>query len=151
MSGKSSRYDPWEHLGAGWPSAVLVIEPLAPDLLGETSTPPLRIALSAQSSAAQRRCTLAHEIVHLERGLDDVGRWADREERQVHAEASRRLISTDELADAIRDLGGTDDLFALAAALDVDTETIRTRLGLMDLRERRLIRDRADPELWSVA
>jgi hypothetical protein len=151
MPPRPSVYDPWTHLHQNWPSAEVVVEALRTNLLGETRSPPLQIALAAQSSAAQRRCTLAHEIVHLERGFDDPGIWAQREEHLVHAEASRRLIGTEALASAIRELGGSDDLAALAALLDVDLETIKLRLRLLDARDRRAIRRRARTVNWSLA
>jgi Zn-dependent peptidase ImmA (M78 family) len=124
---------------------------LAGGLLGETRWPPLCIALAKQSSAAQRRCTLAHEIVHLERGFGECGLWADREERQVHAEAARRLISTPELAEAIRALGGSQNLSELAVLLNVDTQTVRVRLQLLDRPERRLLHACTGNDVWSVA
>jgi Zn-dependent peptidase ImmA (M78 family) len=151
MPTTTSPYDPYLHVYERWPGAEVVVEPLHRGLLGETRWPPLQIALAAQSSPAQRRCTLAHEIVHLERGLDDPGPWADREELQVHAEASRRLIDIEALADALRELGGSGDLAALAVALDVDVETIALRLRRLTPVERRRLRRRTRTELWSVA
>src|ERR1700749_589504 len=115
------RYDPWAHLARAWPAVEVVREPMSGSLLGELRYP--TIALRADSSAAQRRCTLAHELVHLERGGGSHGPWADREEILVHAEAARRLIRLSELECALRDQGGDADLAALARALDVDAYT----------------------------
>jgi hypothetical protein len=145
----SAAYDPWRDLHDNWPGIQVVIEAMSGRLLGELRYPV--IALRAGTTAAQRRCTLAHEIVHLERGLRDCGLWAAREERQVHAEAARRLIRAEDLAAAIRNLGGADDVGALAQALDVDLETLRLRLVLLSPAERAYIGSGGVHELWSVA
>ena len=123
------------------------------DLLGEVRDDGQVIALRADTSAAQRRCTLTHELVHLERGILDCGPWLQREEGLVHAEVSLRLIPLASLAAAIRALGGVDDPAALAHWLDVDSETLAMRLGRMPSTERRMLRRalvRQSP-LWSVA
>src|SRR5438270_283679 len=103
------RYDPWLDVRLNWPAVRVVIERMTGDLLGEVRDGGAVIALRAGTSAAQRRCTLAHEIVHLERGLRDCGQWLHREEQAVHRTAARRLITVTELAAAIRDLGTADD------------------------------------------
>jgi hypothetical protein len=122
-------YDPWRDLYENWPEIEVVAEPMSGRLLGELRYPV--IALRFGTSAAQRRCTLAHELVHLERGTRDCGPWSAREELQVHAEAARRLIGVAALGHAIRDLGGDHDVGALAHLLDVDTQTARLRLRLL--------------------
>lgn len=143
------RYDPWRDLAERWPEVEVVIEPMAGSLLGELRYP--IIALRAGTSAAQRRCTLTHELVHLERGVRDCGPWAAREELHVHREAALRLIGPDELARSVRDLGGTEDLAALAYALDVDMQTLRLRLELVTPAERARIRTVAVSDFWRVA
>jgi Zn-dependent peptidase ImmA (M78 family) len=143
------RYDPWRDLAERWPEIDVVIEPMEGSLLGELRYPV--IALRAGTSAAQRRCTLTHELVHLERGTRDCGPWAAREELHVHREVARRLIGPDELACGVRGLGGTDDLAALAHALDVDEQTLRLRLELVTPAERARIRTVAASDLWRVA
>jgi hypothetical protein len=147
------RYDPWQDLRLNWPWVRVVIERMTGDLLGEVRDGGAMIALRAGTSAAQRRCTLAHEIVHLERGLHDCGQWLHREESAVHLTATRRLITAQDLVGAIRDLGGTDDRAALAQLLEVDTETLLLRLGSLNRSERLAVRRalaRCAP-LWSVA
>jgi hypothetical protein len=149
----SPPYDPWADLRQNWPEVDVVIEPMTDDLLGEVRDGGRVIALRADTSAAQRRCTLAHELVHLERGILDCGPWLQREEGLVHAEASRRLIPLASLAAGIRELGGADDHAALAHWLDVDSETLSVRLSRMSSAEHRLLRRalvRQAP-LWSVA
>ncbi len=146
-------YDPWVDLRQNWPHVLVVIEPMTGDLLGEVRDDGRLIALRADTSAAQRRCTLTHELVHLERGILDCGPWLQREEDLVHAEVSRRLIPLAGLAAAIRELGGVDDPAAIAHWLEVDSETLAVRLNRMRTAERRLLRRalaRQSP-LWSVA
>ncbi|HTZ42732.1 MAG TPA: ImmA/IrrE family metallo-endopeptidase [Jatrophihabitans sp.] len=147
------RYDPWRDVRLNWPGVRVVVEPMSGDLLGELRDAGTIIALRAGTSRAQSRCTLAHEIVHLERGVRDCGRWLHREELAVHLTAARRLATTAELVAAIRALGGADDRGALAHALEVDSETLSMRLELLGAEERRAIRralTRSVP-LWSVA
>ena len=142
------RYNPWRDLRDNWPDITVAIVPMTGRLLGEVTYPV--ILLRAGTTSAQRRCTLTHELVHLERGLDDCGLWQQREERRVHEEVARRLVTSDQLVRAIRELGGTHDLPVLAAALDVDTETLRVRLSLVTADEQRRMTVPPD-ELWSVA
>jgi hypothetical protein len=148
-SAAARRYDPWRDLAEKWPEISLVVEPMTGLMLGELRYPV--IALRAGTSAAQRRCTLAHELVHLERGVRDCGPWAAREELQVHREVARRLVTSPDLAAAIRALGSTEDIAALAQALDVDVQTARLRLELVTPAERARIRASAARDLWRVA
>lgn len=146
-------YDPWADLRQNWPHVKVVIEPMTGDLLGEVREDGRLIALRADTSAAQRRSTLTHELVHLERGILDCGPWLQREEGLVHAEVSLRLIPLAGLAEAIRALGGADDPAALAQCLDVDSETLAIRLSRMSSLERKALRRSLVRQslLWSVA
>jgi hypothetical protein len=130
----SDPYDPWADVAGNWPGVEVVIEPMRGSLLGELRYPV--IALRAGTSAAQRRCTLAHELVHLERGVIDCGPWAAREELAVHAEAARRLIRLDDLTAAVRLAGPDPGAAVLAAALDVDQQTLALRVDRLTPRER---------------
>lgn len=142
----SPPYDPWLDLATRWPEVDVVLAPLPGRLLGELCYPV--IILRAGTSAAQRRSTLAHEIVHLDRGVTDCGAWADREEQRVEAEAARRLIDITALDHALRELGGDDDPAALAHLLDVDRQLLRTRLRALTTAERHRL---APVDGWSVA
>jgi hypothetical protein len=145
----AGHYDPWRDLSQNWPEIDVAVEAMSGELLGLLCYPV--IVLRAGTSAAQRRCTLAHELIHLERGIRDCGPWSAREELHVHREVARRLVTVSQLARAVRELGGTGDLAALAQAVDVDTETARLRLELVTAEERARIRACAATELWSVA
>lgn len=73
---------------------------------------------------AQRRSILTHELVHIERG--PYPRWREpHEERLVCKEASRRLITIDQLADA---LVWCYDPYEVAEHLHVDVPTVIARL-----------------------
>jgi hypothetical protein len=150
---RSGRYDPWQALQSEWPHIVVRIEPLAGDLLGEARSDEGVIALRAGTSPGQRRCTLTHEIVHLERGLADCGPWQAREELLVHAEVARRLLPLPLVASAIRQIGGDHDRAALAEQLDVDVETLQLRLRLLSRADQRQLRVlfESQAQLWSVA
>ena len=152
-SRQPDHYDPWLDLQQNWPQIRVVIEAMSGDLLGEVRDGGQLIALRAGTSAAQRRCTLTHELVHLERGIFDCGPWSQREELLVHSTVALRLIPPAALVAALRDLGGADDRPALAHLLDVDGETLQLRLSRLSTAERRMLRRalaRQRP-LWSVA
>lgn len=88
-------FHPWRHLRA---LAHVVIEEHHEDdaELGWTlwASPP-RISLRRGLLQAERRSTLTHELVHLERGpLPEHDVLDAREEVAVECEAARRLIST---------------------------------------------------------
>lgn len=97
-----------------------------------------RILLHPGLTAVEARCVLAHEIVHAERGPSP--EWArSKEERIADAEAARRLIPLDDLADA---LVWSHHPGELAELLGVDRPALLARLeGLTDP-ERGLILDR---------
>ena len=143
------RYDPWLDLLVNWPEIDVVIEHMTGQLLGELRYP--IIALRAGTSAAQRRCTLTHEIVHLERGVMDCGPWAAREEAKVEAEVARRLIGPADLDRAVRELGTDAGLAALAQFLDVDQQIARIRLGLITPGEHRRMAARLSDDHCQVA
>lgn len=144
-----SAYNPWHDLRDNWPEVRVVIRPLTGRLLGYVRYPV--IVLRAGTSTAQRRSTLTHELIHLERGIGECGPFAQREERLVHEEVARRLIPLDHLVAALRNCGGEADLRRLAAALDVDGETLRTRLRILAPAERRAVAAASGDEVWSVA
>ncbi|MGI8666983.1 MAG: hypothetical protein ACR2N4_13265 [Jatrophihabitans sp.] len=149
----AGHYDPWLDVRLNWPRVRVVIEPMSGDLLGEVRDGGRTIALRAGTSGAQRRCTLTHEIVHLERGILDCGPWLQREELRVHSTAARRLLPLPALIAGIRDLGAAEDRAALAQLLDVDGETLSLRLTQLTAAERRSLRRALarQSQFWSVA
>jgi hypothetical protein len=148
----SPSYDPWRDLAENWPHYRVQVEPMYGDLLGEIRGGGV-IALRARTSSGQRRCTLTHEIVHLERGIRDCGPWHDREEAAIEAEVGRRLVPLGLLAAALRTLGGDADRAALAQLLDVDRQTLDLRLHRLTSEDRRRVRTLSGDhaELWRIA
>lgn len=125
-------YDPWVALEQVGP-VTLVDADLPPGRRGEIRFSTRVIALSRRLLEVERTCTLAHELVHLERG-PVIRRHTSREERMVAAIAARRLITMDRLAAA---LAWTTDSFELADELGVDARTVRVRLAELTEQERR--------------
>lgn len=124
----SRRYDPWDH--ASRLDLRIVFRKLPGDLMGVYFHGPSRvIALDSRLTQAERRCTLAHELVHLERGDDGrcASAWHEsKQEALVHQIASRRLITTEDLALALILHTHVHDQ---AEELWVDLGTLRTRLA----------------------
>ena len=86
---------------------------------------------TVEQTVAEARCTLIHELIHLERG-HSVCQPPD-VEADVAREAAQRLIPIDELADVLTQT--RSDLEA-AELLWVDVDTLRTRLAFLDDVER---------------
>lgn len=147
-----ANYDPWAHLRRCFPDVrVIATHPLPGGQLGGILGG--RIWLHRDLNRAGRRCTLAHEIVHLERirasgrrsaaggyetpPADGSVGWCDRrEERAVDAIAARRLIGLDRLVEALR---WSSDRAEVAADLDVDLGMLSARWTGLDPGERRAI------------
>lgn len=133
--GHGRRYDPWEH--ASRLDLRIVFRKLPEDLMGVYFHGPARvIALDSRLTQVERRCTLAHELVHLERGDDGhcATDWhEDKQEQLVHSIAARRLIATEDLALA---LILHESIYAQAEELWVDEMTLRTRLAGLSTAER---------------
>ena len=120
----------WSTLLAAQPDTdVWPTNSLPPTVLGCTDGS--SIWLAVEQTVAEARCTLVHELIHLERGHStcqppDV-------EADVAREAAQRLLPIDELADA---LAQTRSEFEAAKMLWVDVDTLRTRLASLDDVER---------------
>ena len=121
---------PWSTLLPAHPNTdVWPTSSLPPTVLGCTDG--TAIWLTVEQTVAEARCTLVHELIHLERGHStcqppDV-------EADVAREAARRLIPIDELADA---LAQTRSELETADMLWVDVDPLRTRLAYLDDVER---------------
>lgn len=102
------------------------------------------IWLSVGLTQAERRSTLAHELIHAERGDEPCcSDWHDgKQERHVDELAARQLIRLDRLADALR---WSVDEHELAEELWVDAATVRTRLDRLLPGEKDYIESR----LWA--
>lgn len=124
-------YHPWRAFRnlANW---TLIIEPLPDDLMGLTDWDERTITLAPGLTQVERRSTVAHEVVHVERG-PVIERLEPREEAWVAKVAARRLISFEALARAIV---WARDVYQLAEELWVDVGTVRCRLENLHPSER---------------
>lgn len=124
------RYSPWRHVHA-MPHLRLVHERL--DGLDSLYDPAeMQITLDSRLGQAERRCALAHELVHAEEGHEAQACpvLAARQERMAEQVAASRLILLEELANA---MVWAHDERQLAEELWVDVDTVLNRLrGLTD-------------------
>jgi hypothetical protein len=137
-------YDPW-HALAELDGARVVFDDLPPRRRGEVDFDTQTITLHRRLDPTAQRCTLAHELVHLERG-PVVMCQVPREERAVAAIAARRLVPLEALAEALR---WSRDERAVADELSVDVRTVRVRLRSLTAAEQTFLHGRvgsdADP------
>jgi Zn-dependent peptidase ImmA (M78 family) len=128
--------DPWTWL-AGVPGVYVRTERLEGDRMGAYLADELLITLDDRLTSAEERSTLAHEIVHAERGdhglcgqCPDGDRLEQLQEQLVNHLAARRLILLENLADV---LARTSNIAEAAEELHVDEDTLWHRLnGLAD-------------------
>lgn len=132
-------YHPWRAFRDHFPDWTVVWSPMVGDL-GLTTWDDKTVTLDPDQDQAQRRSTLAHELVHIERGPFHES-CLDREERTVDDTAARRLITLDQLAQA---MVWAYDVAELARELWVDTEIARVRLANLTEEEGRELERRLD-------
>jgi Zn-dependent peptidase ImmA (M78 family) len=108
---------------------------LGDDLMGEWDPDTMTVWLHRDLSAAQLRCTLAHELVHAMRGDERCrdGVLDARQEAAVRRLTARLLIPVPRLAAA---LAWTHDEHELAAELHVDLDTLHARREHLTAAER---------------
>lgn len=126
-------YHPWRALRTLGKRVTLHWADLPDGILGLTDGTAI-IWMDPQQRQAKRRCTLTHELVHIE--LGHTGGCDDRIERHVDQVASRRLIPMASLLDA---LVWTHNLDELAEELWVDRETLDARIACLTDEERQQI------------
>ncbi|AZS12375.1 helix-turn-helix DNA binding protein [Gordonia phage Kenna] len=139
------RYHPWQHAH----DLGLTIE-FVPGLRPRATYAAGLVQIRAGLSQRERRSALAHELVHCERGDDGVAcsRWhLQKLERQVHLTAAKRLITIDELADAVI---SEPDYASMSQKLWVDDYTFRLRLAYVTEDERAAIAHLC-PDEWRIA
>jgi hypothetical protein len=97
------------------------------------------VSLRRGMTQAQRRTTVLHECLHVERGPVPVT-LAGREELRVEKETSRLLLPDLEAVATV--LEWAHDLHEAAAELWVDEQALRVRLEHLTASERRWLADR---------
>lgn len=102
------------------------------------------IVIDARLTRVQARCALAHELEHIasgDRAVRGTGgaRYTARQERRADEAAARRLISLDDLADALSWALGSDEL---GEALHVTDHMAFVRCATLTGDEKALIEDR---------
>ncbi|QIX48902.1 hypothetical protein HFP48_04595 [Rhodococcus sp. DMU1] len=127
------RWNPWRYLSRNHPHMKVNCRyPLPGTRAGLLTVH--GIYLDCRLNQAGRRCTLQHEIEHLERGpVPDHPHFAALEEHIVDVLAARRLIALPHLFDALL---WTKHPIELADELFVDLDTLSTRLEHLTPRER---------------
>lgn len=97
------------------------------------------IYLEETCNQAERRCTLTHELVHVERGpVPRHPYFGPKEERKVEALTAERLITLDALIDALVWNRNRVD-HELAEELWVDLDVLTTRVRNLTVAERAYI------------
>lgn len=125
--GEMSPWSPWRHLRDNWPQFTVYEYDLPDGVLGCTNYRDA-IWLDHRLNQAERRCTLAHELGHLERGPlhpDATQAMLDAEEIAVDQWAARKLITS---RDFIAAFSWSLDLHEMAEELWVDVPTLRARI-----------------------
>lgn len=125
-------YDPLDDLAARYPRVVLdtaVLSPAHAALVGDRL-----LLVDASLDARQRRCSIAHEIAHLDLAHTmTVNRaFARRQEIEADRLASTRLISFEQLREAVRWCTGERDL---AEQLQVSEQALSLRRTLLSAEE----------------
>lgn len=108
--------------------------------MGETCWPASTVTIDPTYPPPAQRCTLAHELIHVERGpvLDEPVLTA-REELAVEKETARRLIDVRDLGEAMAE---SDQLGHVAELLHVDPDTLTVRLTHLHPAERAYLKRR---------
>ena len=83
--------------------------------------------MDSRRGQAEKRCTVLHELLHIERG--DLGCQDPAVERTIEQQAARLLIPIGML---LRELQWSDQPAELAEALWVDESTLRARIDGFD-------------------
>ena len=136
--GISGGWHPWRALRRR-PEVTLLFGDPGPNAWGRTDYDTKTITLAPDLLQVERRCTLTHELVHLERGPAPVG-GEEREERLVDATAARLLIpSVRALGEALAWAHHPEEA---ADELWVDIPTLMTRLRHLHPAERAYLRRR---------
>lgn len=131
-------FHPWRYLRDTHPGVLVWhTKTLPPAILGVTDGQD--VWLDADMTQAERRCTLVHETIHIERGHR--GCQPPAVEASVEREAARRLIPVQALGEA---LAWARSEAEAAEELWVDVATLRVRLASLNHFERGYLRRRLE-------
>lgn len=134
-------WNPW-HALRDHPDLTLAWTTRLPDgTLGLTDG--TTIWLTTDQTQAEARCTLTHELIHVERC--HTGHQPRTVERAVETETARRLIP---LPDLVRALAWAASATEAAEDLWVDQTTLTTRLDTLTQSERAALRARLGNRPW---
>lgn len=152
----AGRWNPWRGLRAR-PDVLLAWEDLDDDLLGtvgELEGGGFVITLDPRLDRVTRRCVLAHELIHVERGITwGVAGTMEREEVIVDLETARRLVPPAELEELIEQresLGKGVEARHIAKEFDV-TEEVAHDAAKVLRRTRRGVPLPAFAEAWEAS
>lgn len=127
---RARHWSPWRHLRRHHPDVRVYEVELPDDLLACVDLDRRIIWLDSRLTQAEVRCSLAHEIGHLERGWPCMPGGESAEERAVDDWAARRLIDVHDLVRALQWSSHVDEI---AEELWVDAHMVRARFrGLTD-------------------
>ena len=136
-------YHPWRHFRSltDWTLQWFKSEQVD----GLTHFPSKTVLLDSRLLQVERRCTIAHELVHIERGPFPEHTTA-LEESLVEQIAARRLIDLDKLIDVAC---WTSDLHEAADLLWVTPDVLQTRIKHLHPSERAQLQQALDekPEI----
>jgi hypothetical protein len=141
------RWHPWRYLARRHPHIRVTCNyTLREDTQGLLT--PDGIYIDRRLTQAERRCTLTHEIIHLERGeVPNHPHFAAYEEHIVEVLTARTLISLPHLIDAAL---WTQHPYELAEELWVDVDTLLTRVQHLTRDERDTIhRELLERQPWN--
>ncbi|WP_181312505.1 hypothetical protein [Nocardioides campestrisoli] len=113
---------------------------LPPGVLGLTDYARRTVTLALGMTQAERRSTIAHELVHIERGPVPAA-YVAREERIVDVITARQLVDFHELVDA---MVWSLDEHEIADALWVDPAVVVVRLRTLTPLEAAVLNQRLD-------
>ena len=138
-AGASHPHHPWRRFAELTDWSLRWAE-LPPGVMGRTCHRTRTVTLALGMSQAERRCTIAHETEHIERG-PVTPQQAPREERAVDRRVARLLIpSVHQLVEAMTWAGG--HLESAADALWVDDYLLTVRLRTLSDGERSFVNQR---------
>lgn len=133
---------PWRRLRSLSHVTLIRHAPEHDEALGRTDFDAATISLRSDLTQAERRATVLHECLHIERGMAVGGVLAEREELRVRREAARILLPN--IRAVGEALAWAHTLAEAADDLWVDVDTLRDRLEHLHPAEYHYLRGRLE-------